>query len=294
MIKVLKNLIAIISFLSLIFIFANKYQNKINRVLDIKKSISTQNENVAMSLQGVTASISEINMIYDVVKETQIVKEVVISTLSDAEIRFELKKKEFYDEIEKKGNANQFYIDNQNYIYDLMKDIKFLGDSNVYYMGVYNILPPSFMGVMRGKSTTEQYNLVDEFIDKNVNNYVFWNGYNIKYFKNADDFVASYEKLIEKIKSINPNARVFIASLLPAIRAKIEADLKSEFTHNMYRGEEYDRALEAHFKENYLDTKKMIIGERHIVGDGVHFDPTYNKMLVCYVAFEVNSRNKNK
>lgn len=287
--RIIKNFISIIAFVLLIFIFVNKYQNKVNRIADIKKSISEQSIEVE---QSTSKTLDETTILYDDVKETVAKEETIIATPSEAEIKFELKKKEFYDEIEKKGNADQFFHDNQNYIYELLKDIKFLGDSNVYYIDGYNILPPRFMGVMRGKSTTEQYDLVDEFIDKNVNNYVFWNGYNIKYFKDADDFVASYEKLIEKIKTINPNARVFVASLLPATKEKIEADLNSDFTHNMYRGEEYDKALEEHFKDNYLDTKKMIIGERHVVGDGVHFDPIFYKMLVCYVAFEVNGRNK--
>ena len=199
---------------------------------------------------------------------------------------------EFANDIKENHNCNKFYWKNEKNIYNLLNGTKFLGDSNAYHIARFNIIPGDYIGIMRGKSTTEQLNLVGEKIDGTEKNLVFWNGYNIKYFDDANAFVESYKDLIDKIHTINSDCNVYICSLLQATERIVEDDLKSDFVHNIYRGPEYDEGLEKYFGDDYIDTKMFLFSEDQYQDDGVHLNSDYSKMLVSYVAFYVN-RDKN-
>ena len=217
----------------------------------------------------------------------------ILSLIKDDDENYNKKLMELANDIKENNNANSFFRKNEQYIKNLLKDTKFLGDSNVYHITRFNLLPLEYIGAMRGKSTTEQLNLVQEKIDGNEKNLIFWNGYNIKYFKDSNDFVESYKKLIDKIHTINSECNVYICSLLPAADKIVEDDLKSDFVHNIYRGPEYDKALENAFKDSYINTKMFFFSEEQYQNDMVHMNADFSKMLISYVAMYIN-RDKTK
>ena len=196
---------------------------------------------------------------------------------------------ELKKEILNNKNCNEFYEKYNEYILKLLEKTKIVGDSNPYQISRFDVLNANYTGHMRGKSLKEQIDLVSDVIDGDEKNIVLWNGYNIKYYENTSEYIDDYEILIDKIKSKSKDCKVYVCSLLPAKRSKVEEDLKSDFVHNIYRGSEFDEALHRHFGIKYIDCKPFLYSEDFYQQDGVHLNSTYMKMLVANVAFYINN-----
>ena len=196
---------------------------------------------------------------------------------------------ELKEEVLKNHNCVNFYKRNKKYIEKLLENTKFVGDSNAHQLTRLSVLPYEYVGEMRGKSLTEQIKIVQNVLDGNEKNIVLWNGYNIKYFKSSKEYIEAYEELIKKIKTISKDSNIYICSLLPAKKSRVEEDFKSDFVHNIYLGPEYDSELEKHFEDTYIDTKHFLYSEDFYQIDEVHLNSTYMQMLVSYVAFYINN-----
>ena len=196
---------------------------------------------------------------------------------------------EFRDEINENHHCIKFYDKNKKFWEKLLENTKFIGDSNAYQLIRFDVLTPDYVEEMRGKSLKEQLSIISNFIDGTEKNIVLWNGYNIKYYGSPDEYVEAYQRLIEKIRSMNKTCNIYICSLLPAKKSRVEEDLKSDFVHNIHRGPEFDSALEKYFGEMYIDTKPFLFTEDFYQSDGVHLNSTFMKMLVLYSAFYINN-----
>lgn len=196
---------------------------------------------------------------------------------------------DFIDETTKNQNCVNFYKKNSDYLMKLLDKTKIIGDSNAYQLIKLNVLEPKYVEEMRGKSLKEQLSIIENFVSGDEKNIVLWNGYNIKYYGSADEYIEAYEKIINKIKSINKDCKIYICSLLPAKASKVQEDLQSDFVHNIYRGPEFDSAMEKYFKEKYIDTKPFLYTEKFYQSDGVHLNSVYMQMLVSYIAFYINN-----
>lgn len=166
----------------------------------------------------------------------------------------------------------------------LYDGMKIVGDSNVRHFDYYQILESEYYHPLAGKSIDYQAQHAKEYVDKSTKKIIFWNGYNIANYKDAEEYVAAYQKLVDSVKAINPETEVYICSLMPATQAAIENDFKGDIIHNIYRGREYDEAIKKHFGNNYIDIK--FIGKQKYYGnDGIHFMPQFYYMLVPYLAY---------
>ena len=253
----------------------------------IEKLRSNNEVNIVNPAKGKTNSIIEKNL------NEETFYEKILSLKKEDETKWENRRynqmlTEFANDIKENHNCNKFYWNYKNYIYYLLDGTRFLGDSNIYHLIRFNILPEKYTRQMRGQSITQQYDSVVEKVEGTEKHYVFWNGYNIKYFNDAEEYANGYEGMIKKLKAINENCDIYICSLLPATEKIVENDLKSDFVHNIYRGPEYDEGLQKHFGDNYIDTKIFLFSESQYQDDGVHLNMEYAKMLVSYVAFYLN------
>ena len=166
----------------------------------------------------------------------------------------------------------------------LYEGTKIVGDSNVRHFDYYKVLEKEYYYPLPGKSIEYQASHVQDYIDEDTKRVIFWNGYNIAFFENADEYVKTYQNLVDKVKELKPDVEVYICSLMPATEKAIEDDLKGDIVHNIYRGREYDEAIKKHFGDNYIDIK--FIGKKLYYGnDGIHFMPKFYYMLVPYLAY---------
>ena len=171
--------------------------------------------------------------------------------------------------------------------YELLDGSKLIGDSMVRHLHNYNLIDYKYYVAFPGRSINYIIEHIDEHISSVTKNVIFWTGYNIALFEDANDYVNTYQQLYDKIKEINPNTNVYICSLMPATKEAIDNDLKGDFVHNLYKGYEYDLALKNHFADNYLDIK--FLAKKDYYGpDGIHFRVELYNMLVRYLAYYIN------
>ena len=216
------------------------------------------------------------------------VKGLIPTLYKDNDETYNVLYEEFKNEVEKNRNCNQFFDKFHDYIMELLAGTKFIGDSNAYQFLKFDLLSNQYVGQMKGMNLYEQYDLFENVISGNEKNIICWNGYNIKYFNTANDYVVAYEKNMEKIHRINSDCKIYICSLLPARAAEVEKDLNSDFVHNLYRGPEFDNAIKEHFSDIYIDTKPFLFDDSYYQSDGTHLNKDFIKMLICYVAFYIN------
>ena len=171
--------------------------------------------------------------------------------------------------------------------YELLEGSKLIGDSMVRHLHNYNLIDYKYYVAFPGQSINYIIEHIDEQISSVTKNVIFWTGYNIALFEDANDYVNTYQQLYDKVKEINPNTNVYICSLMPATKEAIDNDLKGDFVHNLYKGYEYDLALKNHFADNYLDIK--FLAKKDYYGpDGIHFRVELYNMLIRYLAYYIN------
>lgn len=103
----------------------------------------------------------------------------------------------------------------------------------------------------------------------------------------TDQFIASYKEIIEHIYSCNPNALIYVISVLPFAEAAIEKDP----VLNMDKVREYNNAIQemcASYGACYLDVASVFTGEDGYMPydysfDGVHINVASIKLWLNYL-----------
>ena len=177
---------------------------------------------------------------------------------------------------------------------DKIKNVRFLGDSMISVMGAYNsrLEINDTFHTFKGKNIMEQTDAIDETTFENCDIVVLFNGGNLMHFSNGEEYVHSYNKFIDKIKSYNDNLDIYITSLCPVSKTAMEEDLKSPTSHNFYLAPILDAALKEELEKSkkaiYIDTKWIV--ENYLYNkDGIHFKPefylTYTPYVLDYIDF---------
>ena len=181
--------------------------------------------------------------------------------------------------------------DNKTILNLLLDRVKIVGDSQVTIMKAYNQFLSSKCVTFGGKTLKEEVDGLTEEKFKNTDIVVFFNGYNIGKFASADEYTATYEEAIKKLKGFNPNMKIFITSLLPARADTVINDLNSAGEkHHYENGPIFDEALSKKFTN--LDTAKYIntkwaLSETEYDLDGVHASPNFYKTFVPYITYYI-------
>ena len=186
-----------------------------------------------------------------------------------------------------KGEGVKYSILNLDYIKTLYDKSIYFGDSNVIRFADQRILPKGNVIGFRGLALRELYNLVEDVDLRGYDNIILWTGFVIKYIKDANHYISEYERVIKKIRDQNKTANIYICSLIPATKEKLEEDLRKGSPHNIYMGPMLDDALVEHFKDNYINTK-MFVDESMYIEDGYHMAYEFYQLMTAYVGFYIN------
>lgn len=286
--RVLKNLISVLAFIVFAVFLAQKFYDNYKlklQVVQINEETSVENSTDVLdaTIENVDSTEKEVitNDILDPYYTIDNIDLNRILSAKDTEIKEKLvnllNKFAVSDLKEIIGPERLAYI-------KLLDGIKIVGDSNVRHFDYYHTLEAEHYKPYAGKDLKYQTNHVNEYVDENTKAIIFWNGYNIAFYEDANDFINTYQKLFDKVKEVNPNTEVYVCSLMPATEEAIEKDRVGDVVHKIYRGKEFDLALKEHFKDKYIDIK--FIGKKEYYGtDGIHFMPKFYYMLVPYLAY---------
>ena len=173
-------------------------------------------------------------------------------------------------------------------LYDKMKNLKFIGDSQVSFM--QGKVDSAYFYGIKGADLKLEYEKVDECLTENIHTIVIFNGYNIGSYKNVDDYINDYYKLIDKIHNYNQNIKIYITSLLPATENAILKDIKNGSVSNLKNGPIFDNALKNEFSNNekakYIDTS-FLVKPSYYQPDGIHFEAPFYKSYIPFVVYYI-------
>lgn len=286
--NIFKNIIAVVAFLIFVSFLAYKYSENYKISFSLKKNLKTVEEDTNSSTeeeQKVTTDLATL------LKENEGLLDPYY-TVDNINLERILRAKDTTNKEKLIKLLNRFAVsDLKEIIGDERRDfikqyngMKIVGDSNVRHFDYYQVLETEFYYPLAGKSIDYQSEHVKDYVDDDTKRIVFWNGYNIANYKDAEEYVMTYQNLVDSVKAVNPDIEVYICSLMPATQAAIETDFKGDIVHNIYRGKEYDEAIKKHFGNNYIDIKFMG-KEKYYGNDGIHFMPQFYYMLVPYLAY---------
>ena len=171
---------------------------------------------------------------------------------------------------------------------DKIKNVRFLGDSMISVMGAYNsrLEINDTFHTFKGKNIMQQTDAIDEATFENCDIVVLFNGGNLMHFSNGEEYVNSYNKFIDKIKSYNDKLDIYITSLCPVSETAMAEDLKSLTPHNFNLAPALDNALKEELekskKATYIDTKWIVENYLYNI-DGIHFKPEFYLTYIPYV-----------
>lgn len=286
--NIFKNITAVVAFLIFVSFLAYKYSENYKISFSLKKNLKTVEEDTNSSTeeeQKVTTDLATL------LKENEGLLDPYY-TVDNINLERILRAKDTTNKEKLIKLLNRFAVsDLKEIIGDERRDfikqyngMKIVGDSNVRHFDYYQVLETEFYYPLAGKSIDYQSEHVKDYVDDDTKRIVFWNGYNIANYKDAEEYVMTYQNLVDSVKAVNPDIEVYICSLMPATQAAIETDFKGDIVHNIYRGREYDEAIKKHFGNYYIDIKFMG-KEKYYGNDGIHFMPQFYYMLVPYLAY---------
>ena len=286
--NIFKNITAVVAFLIFVSFLAYKYSENYKISFCLKKNLKTVEEDTNSSTeeeQKVTTDLATL------LKENEGLLDPYY-TVDNINLERILRAKDTTNKEKLIKLLNRFAVsDLKEIIGDERRDfikqyngMKIVGDSNVRHFDYYQVLETEFYYPLAGKSIDYQSEHVKDYVDDDTKRIVFWNGYNIANYKDAEEYVMTYQNLVDSVKAVNPDIEVYICSLMPATQAAIETDFKGDIVHNIYRGREYDEAIKKHFGNYYIDIKFMG-KEKYYGNDGIHFMPQFYYMLVPYLAY---------
>ncbi|MBS5165547.1 MAG: hypothetical protein KHY77_07315 [Butyricicoccus pullicaecorum] len=180
-------------------------------------------------------------------------------------------------------------------------DVALLGNSYIDGFHIYNSLPGADCLYRVGLSVKtafekpmlgEQIPVIDKLLEKQYA-YIFLTfGENELGWQYPEIFIEDYRKLIETVKDRQPNAKLYIQSILPV---SAEVSEKNEDNTNNERIREYNELLRALAQEMqifYLDVAAaMQDAEGNLptdaATDGIHPGQAYNKKWADLIAQQV-------
>lgn len=190
-------------------------------------------------------------------------------------------------------------------------DTVFIGDSRtealVLYAGVPNINAFCYKGLSVDKLSTDKvitvpgisgrltcYDAIDE---TEYSNYYLMFGMNELGWVYIEPFIDNFNELIDYIYEHNPDANVYVESILPV--SKEESDTSDIYTQD--RIDEFNDALVSMCRERgdviYLDLAAAVTDASGYLPedasvDGIHCNADYCKRLIQYIRMNVYNRIK--
>ena len=230
--NIIKNLIAVVAFLVFVSFLAYKYSENYKISFSLKKNSTLAEEDMNESVDEEQKAPIDLDIL---LKENEGVIDPYY-TRDNINLERILRAKDTPYKEKLIKLLNRFAVsDLKEIIGDERRDyikqyngMKIVGDSNVRHFDYYQVLETEYYYPLAGKSIDYQSEHVKDYIDADTKKIVFWNGYNIANYKDAEEYVAIYQNLVDSVKAVNPDIEVYICSLMPATQAAIENDFNHD------------------------------------------------------------------
>lgn len=178
--------------------------------------------------------------------------------------------------------------------------VAFIGDSRtqglIMYNGLKEVQDYSYIGLMVDTAITKKFvqtnngekiTLLEDMKDKNIKSVYIMLGVNELGWSYPEVFKAKYKELINKIRKIKPDCKIYIQSIIPMTKSKSTSDN----IFNNENVEKFNKLIQEVAKEEkviYLDVKSALIDSEGYLPeeastDGIHLDIDYCEKWLNYL-----------
>lgn len=197
---------------------------------------------------------------------------------------------------EEEKNSNE--SNNKQVKFD--SSVAFIGDSRtqglIMYNGLKEVQDYSYIGLMVDTAITKKFvqtnngekiTLLEDMKDKNIKSVYIMLGVNELGWSYPEVFKAKYKELINKIRKIKPDCKIYIQSIIPMTKSKSTSDN----IFNNENVEKFNKLIQEVAKEEkviYLDVKSALIDSEGYLPeeastDGIHLDIDYCEKWLNYL-----------
>ncbi len=197
---------------------------------------------------------------------------------------------------EEEKNSNE--SNNKQVKFD--SSVAFIGDSRtqglIMYNGLKEVQDYSYIGLMVDTAITKKFvqtnngekiTLLEDMKDKNIKSVYIMLGVNELGWSYPEVFKAKYKELINKIRKIKPDCKIYVQSIIPMTKSKSTSDN----IFNNENVEKFNKLIQEVAKEEkviYLDVKSALIDSEGYLPeeastDGIHLDIDYCEKWLNYL-----------
>ncbi len=178
--------------------------------------------------------------------------------------------------------------------------VAFIGDSRtqgfIMYNGLKDVQDYSYIGLMVDTAVTKKFvktsngekiTLLQDMANKNIETVYIMLGVNELGWSYPQVFKTKYGELIDEIRKIKPNCKIYVQSIIPMTKSKSETDRIFNNTNvNTFNNLIQELAKEKNV--TYLDVKSALVDANGYLpeeasSDGVHVDKEYCKKWFEYL-----------
>ena len=178
--------------------------------------------------------------------------------------------------------------------------VAFIGDSRtqglIMYNGLKNVQDYSYIGLMVDTAITkkivqtsngEKITLLQDMKNKDVKTVYIMLGVNELGWSYPEVFKVKYKELIEEIRKVKPNCKIYIQSIIPMTKSKSDSD-KIFNNENVAKFNKLIQEVANEENVTYLDVKSALIDSQGYLPedastDGIHLDSDYCKKWLNYL-----------
>ena len=178
--------------------------------------------------------------------------------------------------------------------------VAFIGDSRtqgfIMYNGLKDVQDYSYIGLMVDTAITkkivktsngEKITLLQDMANKNIKNVYIMLGINELGWSYPQVFKSKYKELIDEIRKINPNCKIYLQSIIPMTKTKSDTDN----IFNNKNVEIFNKLIQEVANEKnvtYLDVKSVLIDDKGYLPeeastDGIHINKEYCAKWLKYL-----------
>ena len=176
----------------------------------------------------------------------------------------------------------------------------FIGDSRtqgfIMYNGLKSVQDYSYIGLMVDTAVTKKFvktsngqkiTLLEDMANRNIKSVYIMLGVNELGWVYPQVFKKKYEDLIDEIRKVKPNCKIYVQSIIPMTKTKSDND-KIFNNSNVAKFNKLVQEVAKEKNVTYLDVKSALVDENgnlpeEASTDGIHVDKEYCEKWLSYL-----------
>lgn len=188
----------------------------------------------------------------------------------------------------------------QNSNVKLDSSVAFIGDSRtqgfIMYNGLKNVQDYSYIGLMVDTAVTKKFvktsngekiTLLEDMKNKDIKSVYIMLGVNELGWSYPQVFKLKYEELIDEIRKVKPNCKIYVQSIIPVTKSKDQTD-KIFNNKNVIKFNKLIQEVASEKDVKYLDVASALVNSEGYLPeeastDGIHVDKKYCEKWLEYL-----------